>query len=240
MREWLTEALLSSAAETPQEAEGYVLGRGLPSRFMEEMRVGLWRCPSVRAPDGVFVDRHGASGHYVDSWLTIPLWSPRGRVIGVEFRTWKGGKKVSKYHLPESAWSPVFVGLTPSNLDRIWAGGDVWLVEGVFDLALAHVTPDGDAVLSTGGAKITSRQVAFLQRFLSPRAMVHVVFDMDETGQKMTHGYTHPETGRKVWGVLQRLERAQIQCRSLKYRGKDPGEVWSVGGARHLRAIFRL
>ncbi len=41
MREWLTEALLSSAEDTPQEAEGYVLGRGLPSRLMEEMRVGL-------------------------------------------------------------------------------------------------------------------------------------------------------------------------------------------------------
>ena len=240
MREWLTEALLSSAEDTPPEAEGYVLGRGLPSRLMEEMRVGLWQCPSGQAPDEVFAGRHGATGHRVDRWLTIPLWSPRGRVLGVEFRTWEGEKKVSKYHLPESAWAPVFVGLTPSNLDRIWAGGDVWLVEGVFDLALAHATPKRDAVLSTGGAKITSRQVAFLQRFLSPHAMVHVVFDMDETGQKMVQGYTHPETGRRVWGVLQRLERAQVQCRSIQYRGKDPSAVWAVGGARHLRSVFSL
>lgn len=239
MREWLTQALLDSAEFLPEEAEGYVLGRGLPWRYTEEMRVGVWRCPHTPAPDATYAYRNGPKGHRVDHWLSIPLWSPRGRVVGVEYRRFDGEKEVRKYHLPESEWVPVFTGLTPSMLGRVWDGGDVWLVEGVFDLALAHVTPERDAVLAAGGAKITPDQLAFLCRFLSPGAMVHVVFDEDETGQKMAHGYIHPETKRRVWGVAERLRHAGLQSRVVQYRGgKDPGAIWERGGVSALRRSF--
>jgi hypothetical protein len=240
MREWLTNALLDSAESIPEEAEGYILGRGLPYRLMEEMRVGVWRCPEAPCPDGVFDHRHGTGGSRVDHWLSIPLWSPRGRVVGVEFRRWDGEKSVSKYFLPDTAWSPVFAGMTPSSLNRIWKGGDIWLVEGIFDLALTHAIPDKDVALSCGGAKITPNQVSFIQRFLDPQAMVHVAFDMDETGRKMAQGYQHPDTGRRVWGVVERLEREGIRCRDVQYRGKDPGDVWERTGTSGLQRAFRL
>lgn len=241
MREWLTSALLASSGAMTEDSTGYVLGRGLPFALMEEMCVGLWQCPETPCPDGDFEHRHGKGGTRVDHWLSFPLWSPRSRVVGVEYRRWDGEKQVMKYHLPESAWSPIFAGMTPSALNRIWKGGDVWLVEGVFDLALAHAVPAKDTVLSCGGAKITPNQVAFLERFMGRRSFVHVAFDMDETGQKMADGYIHPETGRKVWGVVERLTRVGLRSRAVRYvGGKDPGAIWERRGTRGLRDAFTL
>jgi len=241
MREWLTNAVLDASSFLPESAEGYVLGRGLPYALMEEMRVGVWRSPEAAAPERVFQHRHGECGGRMEGWLSFPLWSPRGRVLGVEFRRWGGEKEVKKHFLPESAWSPVFMGMTPSALSRIWDGGDVWLVEGVFDLAVGHAVPPSDAVLSCGGAKLTRNQLTFLQRFLRPHAVVHVVFDMDETGQKMTHGYTHPDTGRRVWGVVERLVHAGLRAQCVEYRGgKDPGEVWERGGTPALQRALGI
>lgn len=241
MRDWLTNALLASAASTPEGAEGHFLGRGVPYRVLQDTRMGLWLHPEDPCPDHTFRDRYGPRGERVEGWLSIPLWSPRGKILGVEFRRWDGEKGVQKYHLPDTAWTPVFGGMSPSAIQRIWKGGDVWLVEGVFDLALSHAVPDKDVVLACGGAKITPAQLLFLQRFLSPRAMVHVCFDMDETGQNMARGYTHPETGKHVWGVVERLSHAKVRSRLVQYRGgKDPGEVWEHGGLLSLRQALAL
>lgn len=241
MRDWLAYTLIQAASSLSEDAEGYILGRGLPYSMLAEMNVGLWMGAETPCPDPVFSKRYGDHGQRVKEWLSFPLWSPRGRVVGVLFRRWDGEKEVSKFHLTETGWVPVFGGMTPSALNRIWNGGDVWLVEGVFDLALAHAVPKKDVVLSCEGAKVTPAQLTFLKRFLSDRSQVHVVFDMDETGQKMAHGYTHPETGKRVWGVQERLTRLGIRSRVVQYRGgKDPGEIWEDGGTSWLREVFRL
>jgi DNA primase len=243
MKDWLASALLESADSIPEDAEGHVLGRGLPYALVSEMRVGVWKCPQDPCPDASFTKRYGEFGQRVEGWLSFPLWSPRGHIIGVEFRSWEYGDshEPQKFYLPDSGWLPVFVGMVPSAFHRIWDGGDVWLVEGWSDLAVAHVIPEEATGLANGGAKITSQQVAFLSRFLSPRARVHVCFDMDETGQKMARGYTHPETGKRVWGVVERLERAGVKARVVVYRGgKDPGEIWEKSGTPALRNALAL
>jgi DNA primase len=241
MREWLTHSLLQASSALTEEAEGYLLGRGIPFPLLREMGVGLWEGSEEPCPDPLFTERHGDHGQRNMGWLSFPLWSPRGRVVGVLFRRWDGVKEVSKFHLPEASWVPVFGGMVPSSLYRIWNGADVWLVEGAFDLALAHAVPEKDVVLSCEGAKATQSQLLFLQRFLVPRARVNVVFDMDETGQKMAHGYEHPDTGKRVWGVHERLSRMGLRSRVVRYRGgKDPGEIWEDGGTSWLREVFHL
>lgn len=241
MDKWLSHTLLASAESVPEDAEGYWLGRGLPGVLASEMRVGLWRCPAEESPDPIFSKRYGPVGQRIDHWITVPMWSPRGKLVGVEYRRWDGEKGSQKFYLPESNWLPVFTGLVPSALNRIWKGADVWLVEGLFDLALAHAIPSKDVALACGGAKITPNQLAFLQRFMAPRAQVHVCFDMDETGQNMAHGYTHPDTGKRVWGVAERLGRAGISARVVQYRGgKDPGEIWESYGTKALRHALSL
>jgi len=241
MKEWLARNLLMSSDTMPESAEGFMLGRGLPYSLASEMRVGLWEGADEPCPSSTFTERYGSRGHRVSGWLTIPAWSPRGQVLGVEFRRWGGEKGSQKFYLPDSRWLPVFTGLVPSALNRIWRGGDVWLVEGVFDLAVAHAIPDKDVALACGGAKITPCQLTFLRRFLDDRAWVHVCFDMDETGQNMAHGYTHPDTGKRVWGAVERLTRAGIKARVVQYRGgKDPGEIWERAGTAHLREALAL
>jgi len=76
---------------------------------------------------------------------------------------------------------------------------------------------------------------------MAPRAQVHVCFDMDETGQNMAHGYTHPDTGKRIWGVAERLGRAGISARVVQYRGgKDPGEIWESYGTKALQHALSL
>jgi DNA primase len=241
MHEWLNREILRAAAELSEELEGYVLGRGLPERLMQEMRVGLCMRAEDPAPDSTFRKRNGDYNQHRAGWLSIPLWSPRGKIIGVEYRRWDGEKEMRDYRIPESKWVPVFIGLTPSALQRIWDGGDVWLVEGVFDIALAHVVPEGDVVLGCGTARLSRPQTNFLARFLSSSSMVHVAFDEDEVGQKMVTGYTDDKTGKWVTGVLGWLDRVHVNSRHVRYRGgKDPGEIWEAGGKPALLKAFNL
>jgi len=241
MRDWLTREVLKAAEDIPEDLEGYVLGRGLPESLMLEMKVGLTRRSETPAPDPVFRERNGNYGQHRAGWLSIPFWSPKGRIVGIEYRRWDGEKEMRDYRLPETHWIPVFIGLTPSVLQKIWDGGDVWLVEGVFDLTLAHVVPETDAVLACSTARLTRSQTDFLARFLSSSAMAHVAFDEDETGRKMALGYTEEKTGKRVVGALERLERVQINNRHVRYRGgKDPGEIWEAGGKPALIKAFNL
>lgn len=241
MREWLTRALLTAAEGIPEELEGYILGRGLPKRLAEEMRVGFWRGASTSSPDLVFNKRNGPYGEYRKEWMSIPMWSPRGHLVGVEFRVWVGEKEVRDYRLPESKWIPCFIGLTPSALQKIWDGGDVWLVEGVFDIALQHALPSKDVVLACGTARVSKQQLDFLARFMSPDATCHVAFDMDETGRKQINGFTSEETGKWIPGVPARMDRVGIRNRAVSYRGgKDPGEIWEQGGKFALCSAFNL
>jgi hypothetical protein len=241
MREWLTNAVLASAHELPEDLEGYILGRGLAANIAEEMRVGMWRPPSTPSPDPVFNKRNGPHGEYRKDWLVAPMWTPRGQLVGVEFRVWDGPKEIRDYRLPHSKWTPVFLGLTPSVLNKIWEGGDVWLVEGLFDCSLQHAVPTKDVVLGCGTARLSKLQMSFLVRFLRPGAMVHVAFDMDATGRRQITGFTDEASGKWVPGVPDRLNRVGIPNQAPVYRGgKDPGEIWDGGGAVALRESFNL
>lgn len=237
MRDWLKNAIES--CELPEHAEGYVLGRGLPYKLAEELKVCIWQAQSTRSPDRSY-HNNGVMGHRVHDWLCIPLYSPRGRLLGCEYRNLEK-KEVRKYHMQETNWVPVFGGMCPTVFQQIADGSDVWLVEGIFDIALKKALPDKDVVLSMGGAKMTNLQKDFLQRFVRKSATVHVCFDMDETGRNMAQGYVHPDTGREVWGVAKRLEKVNINTRLVQYTGgKDPGEIWERGGTFALKQSFKL
>ena len=239
---WLQEALLNAAGNLSEEARGYALGRGLKKSLLEELRIGQWVPPLSESPDSTLAEKNGPRGKSRAGWLTVPYWSPRSKALGVEFRTWDQEQKtVRDYRVEEAKYSPNFIGMAPSALDKIWRGGDVWLVEGVFDLALAHAVPERDVVLSCGTARLTQPQLDFLLRFLDPSATVHVAFDEDETGRKQMTGFTDPKTGKTYPGVPERLKRVGVRSRAVRYSGgKDPGEIWERGGKHSLAKAFRL
>jgi DNA primase len=241
VREWLVQAVARAYKERSEEIEGYVLGRGLRSTLADDMQVGMSCLTATPAPDPVYRKRNGPHGERRQHWLTVPFWSPRGRLVGLEYRRWDGEKGVQEYRLPEASTVPVFMGLTPAAMQKIWDGGDVWLVEGVFDIALAHAVPERDTVLACGSARVSNNQINFLKRFLASYATVHVAFDEDPTGRAHVDGYTDEKTGRRVFGVIERLERVELSCRAVRYRGgKDPGEIWERGGRAALKHSFKL
>jgi len=241
MKAWL-QTVLNNRADLPEEAEGYLLGRGMLEETIDRLGVGLWRPAEVPAPDPSFKDRYGEKGlgEWIRGWLVYPFLSPRGAVLGFEARRWWGDKKISDYRLPSAMWNPVFIGLTPETLQRIWDGGDVWIVEGLFDMtALERIVPAKDVVLATLRAKVSDTHVEFLRRFMRSTATVHVAYDNDETGQKQIHGWTDEKTGKHRWGALERLQWVNVSCRAIPYRGgKDPGEIWEKTGTEGLRQAF--
>lgn len=233
---WLKDVLDRCALT--QNVEGYLLSRGAKSEFLQTEGIITWCCPSEPIPDATFRRRYGDHGEKLDGYLICQAWSPRGRLIGFEGRSIHE-KRIVDFRLPEAAWNPFWLGLK-SAMPKIWAGGDVWVVEGLFDLCpLQWVMPSDDAVIASVRAHLSHNHVEFLRRFC--RGWVNMVYDQDETGRKATHGYVDKTTGKRRWGAIQVLERVGLKCRDKPYiGGKDPGEIWDKGGAAAVRDAFPL
>jgi len=240
MRAWLTKAI-EAGLDLSGDAEGYLRGRGLTGSVIRELGLSQWVPPESAAPDATFEERYGKGGRVLAGRIVIPFLSPRGKLLGVEVRSWEWGhdKRITDYRLRECAWNPVFIGLTPAAMQRIWDGGDVWVVEGLFDRVLTRIVPDKDVVLATVRAKLSDAHVEFFRRHLRKGAKVNMVYDNDETGRKQTDGWDDEKTGKRRWGALERLDRVSVPCRDVPYRGgKDPGVIWDNGGEEALRRAF--
>lgn len=236
MRDWLLNAI--KGLSLSESALGYVLGRGIPNTLADELRLGVWKVQDTRAPDPSF-HTNGVMGHRLHDMLCVPIYSPRGVLLGCEFRNMVE-KRVRKFYLDDVKWCPAFTGMCPSVFEKITHGCDVWLVEGMFDLCLAKALPKNHVVLAMGGARMTPQQLNFLKRFVRPNATVHICFDMDETGRKQSKGYKNDQ-GKFIWGIKQKLEHVYVNTRLITYfGGKDPGEIWDMGGTHALKQTFNL
>jgi DNA primase len=237
MEQWLLRHLSEAYHNLPEEALGYCLGRGLPESILDSIRIGVWVPPEEPTPDRDFESRFGKRGEAVAGWLSIPIWNPSGSLVGVEFRTWQGAKNVMKHFLPSSKWNPMFVGLSHDAVNRIWGGSSVWLVEGLFDLAVGHVAKDA-VPLACGGARLSRQHADFLARFMTPSSSVYLCFDEDVTGRGMAEG-RYDDQGKFYPGARQRLEARKLRVSVVRYRGgKDPGEIWENGGREALHRTF--
>ncbi|MDB4278182.1 toprim domain-containing protein [Deltaproteobacteria bacterium] len=249
MKEWV-QTVLDHSRETlaeREDIEGYLLGRGMSEDLIEGLGLGMWpeSFPEELGPAPAvdFRKRHGPLGlgapkaTPLTGRLTIPLYSPRGGLIGFEARGIEE-KALTRYLLPEAHWNPVFIGL-PFGMERLWAGGTVWIVEGVFDLgALYQVVPETDLVLASLRAKLSDKHVECLRRHC--RGSVHMVYDNDETGQRGMHDW-YNDHGKLRWGALTRLSKAGVECRAIPYAGgKDPGEIWENTGTEGLSKALRI
>jgi hypothetical protein len=262
MSEWLQSALRSFTLT--EDVEDYLFGRGVREETIRGEGMVTWQAPLTEpAPDSLFRDQCGDRGERLVGMMVCPVRSPRGTLLGFEARSIHK-KRILDFRLPVAKWCPFFIG-TRLAMPAIWAGGDVWLGEGLFDKApLEWAVPMRDAVLATVRAHLTPQQLDFLRRFV--KGTVHVVFDHDDTGVKATHGYKD-DTGKARPGVLRLLERVVdpmtkqcVRCRTSLLRdasrcdycgwsglkcidvpysgGKDPGEIWDKGGATAIKAQF--
>lgn len=231
---WLSEAL-GKCRLTP-EMKGYLLGRGGLEDSFTGLGIKTWSVDVDQISDTDFRARYSLTRLNIRGWLACPIYSPRGKVIGVEFRNTKR-KALSEFLLPEAGWNPVWMGLTPEKMEKVWAGGDVWVTEGLFDMfPMEWVVPDHDVVLATLRARLSVKHVEFLRRFCT--GWVHMVYDLDEAGRKATLGWVD-DSGKKRWGALDSLKRVGVKCRDVPYfGGKDPGEIWESGGGVRMHSVF--
>lgn len=232
---WLDDAL--SQCRLTDEVEGYLLGRGAKEEFIQQEGIVTWCRADSPIPDQTFQDRYGTHGERLEGCLVCPVRSPKGEVIGFEGRSTQR-KYITDFRLPPSAWNPFWLG-TKTAMPKIWSGGDVWIVEGLFDLCpLQWAIPQEDAILASVRAHLSRNHVEFLRRFC--KGWVNMVYDRDETGRKATHGYTDDQ-GKRHWGALDNLQRVGLDCRDKPYSGgTDPGEIWDLGGAPAIKKAFPL
>jgi DNA primase len=179
--------------------------------------------PRELAPDPLFRERYGPHGEFFKDRVLIPLWSPRGTLLGFDSRAIGDTKRASRFMIGDRPWAVCWIGVK-SAMSKIWQGKDPWIVEGAFDVfALMHAI---DApVLGAGPARLVQGQLEFLRRFSK---FVNLAFDRDATGRKGTHA------------ALKDLARLEVSCRDVPY-GKtddDPGAIWLRGGAPGMCAAF--
>lgn len=220
--------------------EGYFLGRGAKEESLHRLQVKSWQNLTESAPNPEFTRRYGDKGERLEGWYLWPYLSPKGACIGFSGRK-SGEKTLTRFLLPEAAWQPLWSGLSPEVMQNLWQGGEVWLVEGIFDVfPLEWVVPERDAVLASERALLTDKHVEFLRRYtLTHRQRVFLVYDNDDTGRKGVHGW-RDENGKFHWGALQKLKAVGITALEVSYSGKDPGEVWLQGGLSRVQANFNL
>ena len=232
---WLEEILVKMTLT--EEVEDYLLGRGAKEATIREEGIVTWSPPSQAVTDAVFCRRYGPYGEKIAGYLVTPVRSPKGALIGFEARSIRQ-KAISDFRFVEAAWNPFWLG-TRRAMPKIWAGGDVWIVEGLFDLCpLEWAVPEKDAVLASVRARLSACHVEFLRRFC--KGQVNMVYDQDPAGRAGMHGWTD-ETGKKKMGALERLRRVGLVCRDVPFQGgKDPGQIWDRGGAKAVQAAFPI
>ena len=235
---WLAQHFAGLSLD--EDHEGYFMGRGAKESALVRLGVKSWQPLPEDAPFEDFRDRYGVRGEKLVGWTLWPMLAPSGRVLGFAGRK-HGMKLITRYLLPEGAWNPLWTGLTPEAMQRIWDGGDVCITEGIFDLLpMEWVLPEKAVVLASERAHLTDKHVEFLRRYVRREGQrVLMAYDNDATGRKGVEGGVD-ETGKKRWGALQRLERVKVKALDVKYLGKDPGDVWMQGGLAGMRAAFNF
>jgi DNA primase len=222
---WLNQIL--DYLTLTEEVADYLFSRGAREESFLDMGVKTWRTLEFPIEDADFKRQFGAYGEKIDGCLVCPFYSPRGEVVGFEARDIHQ-KWISDFRImPKSRWLPMFLG-TRRALPKLWAGGSVWIVEGLFDLfALEWVVPEADGILATVRAKLSWNHLSFLQRLNPP--VTYMVYDEDDPGRK----------GSEVG--LKDLKRRDLFGHRIRYRGgKDPGEIWDRGGLKGLSQAFTV
>ena len=204
----------------------YLKSRGVDSS--SSVSFYSWTPPSTKAPCARFQANFGDNGWRIKNHLITPISNPRGKLIGLEARTFKedGSKRVMGYRTDQASWNPYFLGCE-SAMRSLWDGCDLWIVEGIFDMiALEKVVPKGDVVISTLRAGMDNKSIEMITRFYKPQSTLHIVYDNDETGRKKS------EALKAVF------QKAGVRVYTPRYRGKDPNEVFQRGGLNALKRFF--
>ena len=232
MRAWLESALRESTLW--DDSRDALMGRGATREILETWQIRNFRGPAERCPDEAAAKRYGAHFEVFEERILFPLFSPRGVLLGFDSRHLDQKDEI-RFLLPESQWSAVWIGM-PAAMDKIWAGSDIVICEGRYDVwALYHGVTNA-AVLGSGPAHLSGRQIDFLHRWTRRltrdqhlhQSRVHFAYDIDATGKRGTKN------------SLKELRELGVICERVRYgaSGDDPGLLWDRGGVQFVRKAF--
>lgn len=219
--EWIASGLTA-----PLSYNDYLSSRGVTEST--SIKFHSWTPPQTPSPCPKFTSTFGALGLRLKEQLLVPIHSPRGVILGFEARQIlpDGSKKVTQYRNHYAQWNPYFLGAEKA-FKTLWAGGDIWIVEGMFDMvSLERVVPSSDAVISTLRAGMDKVSMEMIERFCSQHSTIHICYDNDETGRNKTE-----------W-LYRLFLKSGLRVTKPVYRGKDPNEVWKLGGDTLLKRYF--
>lgn len=220
---WLTSTL--ALCELSEEHRDHVMGRGATHEVIEQWGMTSFEAPPDPCPDERLHKHYGECFDRFEGKIIYPLYSPRGHLLGFDSRT-PGRKDDDRYLLPESRWNSVWIGM-PAAMGAVWGRRDIVVVEGRADVwAVLHACTQGQAVLGSGPAHLSWKQLEFLRRWA--RGDVYMSYDNDPAGKK------------GIADALENLEQRRVRCSELRYgrAGDDPGKIWDRGGAEALRKAF--
>jgi len=225
INDWLNDHL-KNRCPLSDEHKRNLTRRGVDDN--SSVRFYTWSKAQSPAPCATFSKNFGPYGEKAQGFLSFPVLSPKGEVIGLEARRAMpdGSKKVYQYRAPNASWNPYMIG-SEKAFESLWTGCDLWIVEGVFDLiSLEKITAPCDTVVSTLRAGMDQTTLKMISRFAGKASTIYIAYDNDETGRKKSQWLHRQLTNNNVRTVV------------WNYRGKDPNEVWKAGGERLLRRMF--
>jgi len=226
MKKWLNDLFISG--NLLLEEEEYLLSRGAKRERIKSLGIISWDSLAVgKSPDPIFNERYFSRKfpNRLKGCICTPYRSLTDQIIGFEARAvdhkWITDFRVS----PESHWCSFWLGLNKESMEKLWAGGEVWIVEGLFDMfALDWVIPESDLILAIVQARLTTPHLEFLRRFAKK---ANLSLDMDPPGRK------------GAYKAARNLRELGVSNRVVEYGpGKDPGEIWDRGGVRELKEVF--
>lgn len=226
---WLDDLVAYGQSQLDDRAREALYGRGVTDAQIELFKLGYMdrRLPAVKLPEKFLAWSEG--GSKLDDVFVLPLTNTRGEVRGLQFRHVQRSRKGYMDCIPDKSEAVLF-GLGQA-MPYVWKTGEVYLVEGGFDLfPIQRIIPGTIATLT---ARVVDPLYRVLRRLCSK---IWLGYDMDRTGQAASQRF-RKEHGREF--EVQIVSYPQIPKSDGKGLTKDPGELWEEWGDTRLQAHIR-
>jgi len=225
---WLDDFVALSQSQVDEHIQEALWGRGVDDTQIELYKLGHFpgAIPDLDMPESFQKWLHGMSERLKDSFV-LPLTNTLGEIRGLQFRAVDRSRTgYVDYFLDDT--EPVLFGLGQA-IDPLWASGDVWLVEGAFDLfPIQRAFPN---VISTLTARVTEQFLRMLRRLVR---RIYLSYDMDETGRRACSKIVK-YTGFEIIKNVEYPEVVKVDGK----KAKDPSDYWEAWGDERLGSFLR-
>ena len=227
---WVDGLVAFSKGQLDDKAREALWSRGVTDEQIEAYNLGYLnqQLPDLSFPEAF--RKWSLGGSKLDDVFVLPLTNTLGDIKGLQFRHVDRARKgYMDYFLDKS--EAVLFGLAQA-MPYVWETGEVYLVEGGFDLfPIQRIFPGTIATLT---ARVSEPLVRVLRRFCSK---IWLGYDMDATGRRASAKFRKEHCEFKVYIVEYPLVPHGTG------QTKDPGELWEEWGdvrlQAHIRSILR-